>query len=221
MTDLTTGASALVPKKAINRSITIILAIGLLSGLGVQAYEALDVSFTEIMPNLLSALGVVALLALLLERAVEVLLSIICGPEELRVKTQNRVRAQAQAETLAHEKAILEAMQSPEERLAFLSEGGGAARMASLNESDSEALEERTKAATDLRITKQYLSTLMLTVMGGALAACGVRILAQVFGADVVAGNGTLQMLDIVVTTLVLGGGAQGVHELISNLRRQ
>lgn len=221
MTDLTIGASALVPKKAINRSITIILAIGLLSGLGVQAYEALDVSFEEIMPNLLSALGVVAVLAVLLERAVEILLSLICGPEELRVKTQDKIRAQAQSEALAHEKTMLEAMQTPEERLAFLSEGGGAARMASLNENDSETLETRTKSATDLRITKQYLSTLMLTVIGGALAAAGVRILAQVFGADVVASVGMLQMLDIVITTLVLGGGAQGVHELIANLRAQ
>ena len=102
--------------------------------------------------------------------------------------------------------------------MSFLTQGGSGARMNALTNADADAIRARSQTKARQTITKQYLSTLLLTALGGALAMGGFRILSQSLGHTEAPGVELWNILDIVVTTLVLGGGAQGIHDLISKL---
>jgi hypothetical protein len=207
-----------VPKSATKRSIIIALALGAVSSLGVAAQKAYQIDPQTILQNLATALGVAFALALLLERATEALLRLICGPEEIALKSEDRATETAAAASLAREKSMMEALKTTEERLAFLSQGGSSLRIDALDRAHTETIRDRSQRSARLKITKQFLSTVILTVLGGALSASGFRILSQVFSSDQIEASTLASMLDIVVTTLVLGGGSQGLHDLIDAL---
>ncbi len=200
------------------------LIVILIGALSTQDFQPLAIDSSGLVAEMLIALAAAGAIALFLERAVEVLLSIICGAQEATLAARDAMRQTARAEAMKLEQSVLERLPSVEERMAFLEGGGGAQRLASAAMTDPDELEARLHAAVQLKINKQYLSTLMLTVLGGAFAICGFRLLAMVFGETALEGIAphqvqTLGLLDVVVTTLVLGGGAVGIHQLITRLR--
>ncbi|MEP1396788.1 hypothetical protein [Roseibium sp.] len=220
MSDTDMVPARFVPKKALNRGVFVVIAMGALVVWGANS-KVIEMNSEEIPVNLMTVLGTAAALALLLERAVEVLLSVICGPQEIANKTRETAFRAAQSAKLAHERAILESLATPDERIAFLSRGGGSRDASTPDPFSPDAIRASSEDVAQLKITKQYLSTLMLTILGGALSAGGFRILAQVFGTGEPGADpltSALTVLDIVVSTLVLGGGAQGIHDLISRL---
>ena len=216
MSDADMVPARFVPQKALPRSFIVAVALIVLAFVGTT--DALEIDPQTVVADLLTALAAAAALALVLERAVEVLLSIICGPQEIASEAAHAAQKEAQEVSLKNEQAILGALETPEERITFLTDGGSSNRMGAMDKATTKAIHDRSSAKARQRITKQYLSTVILTALGGALAAGGFRILAQVFGAPDVDLPQPMVYLDILVTTLVLGGGAQGIHDMISSL---
>ncbi|MCB1390569.1 MAG: hypothetical protein KDK12_15725 [Rhodobacteraceae bacterium] len=209
------------PPRSRQGALAALVGLGAAFALGSQAFEALDIGDpASVLARLVAVLGLAGGLALLLERAVAVLLTLLCGPAEVAGKARAQARRDAQAASLSQETAMLDALESPEERLAFLTGGESAARLNALDRAATAVAQQNADESARHTINKQYLSTLFLVLLGGALAMGGFRILSQVFGAAIVAGVPWLGALDVVVTTLVLGGGAQGIHDVITKLTR-
>ncbi|MCR8549293.1 hypothetical protein M4578_15790 [Salipiger sp. P9] len=215
--------NALVPKRASRRLGVVALLILLAGTLGFQEVEVLQLDYSTLAQQLVVALGSALAIALLLERAVEVLLQVICGPQEAEIRARQAVMRQSQEDAMAREKAVFDMLETTDERMTFLSAGGSAERLSALAMGDSRSIETRTEQAAALTIQKQYLSTICLTVLGGAIAMGGYRLLAPVLqlpDPNTLPGmqHALLTLLDVVVTTLVLGGGAKGIHDMITRL---
>lgn len=201
------------------RTILVVLMLGAFSGIGASGYQALMVNPADVMPNLLSALGIAMMFTVVLERAVDVLLSVLYGPQEIREEMERTAVTKSRNDAIEREQALLGALKTPEERLAFLSETGSGVSVSALAGESLATIRQNNQPAISRKIRKHYTSVIALMLLGGALAAGGFRILSQVFSPDMIADRPMLVYVDIVVTTLVLGGGAQGVHEVITKLK--
>jgi hypothetical protein len=196
----------------------------LIAAISTRGFQPLAVDSTTLVADMLIALAAAAAVALLFERAVEVLLMILCGTQEMALETHRKAQAEVRSEAISVEPAVLDGLTSTEERMAFLEQGGSADRLARQAYLDPEAVNEWLNQELRLKTNKQYLSTLLLTLFGGAASICGFRLLSMIFGYRTLQGVSAHQMsafglLDVVLTTLVLGGGAVGIHKLIGRLQ--
>lgn len=196
----------------------------LIGAISTRGFQPMAIDSATLVADMLIVLAAAAAIALLFERAVEVLLTILCGAQEIAFDANRKAQAETRFEAISMERAVLDGLTSPEERLTFLENGGSAERLARQAYLDPEAVNDRLHQELRLKTNKQYLSTLLLTLFGGAAAICGFRLLSMIFGDMTLQDLPTHQiaalgLLDVVLTTLVLGGGAMGIHKLIGRLQ--
>ena len=191
---------------------------------GAQHMDVVVIERQDFLLRLLATLMTTFAVALLLERATEVLISVLCGPQEMRITVLRDKRAAHEQDVIDREKAVLATLQSPEERMTYLTTGRGAERLSSITTRDEDGYADSTQSMVALKTRKLHVASLSLTVLGGVVAFGGLRLLdATLELGQIAAGQGQQAMLlrglDVVVTTLVLGGCARGIHELIQRIK--
>jgi len=196
-----------------------------LAGLfGAQNVEVLVIEKDEFLMRLLATLMTTFAIALLLERATEVLIAILCGTEEMEINVTRRKKAEMEQSLIDREKAVLATLTSAEERMTYLTTGRGAERLSTTTARDEESFAQSAGRLVQLKTRKMHVSTIALTVLGGIVAMGGLRLLDATVDFGQLSAGQTQQLmllrgLDVVVTTLVLGGGARGIHEIIQRLK--
>lgn len=177
---------------------------------GFVAVKLGDVSAGTIGTTLLGFL----LIALFIERAMEAYTAVWREPER-QVKAAEV--QQAQAGVSLAESRLEQAREAPRPRTAK----GAALAMKSLYAGQAEAIEERQEAVTQFetyRAGTQVRTTIWSLFLGALIALAGVRALDSLM--DPPDGGQFLKYLfigvDVVLTAALLGGGASGIHKIIS-----
>ncbi|MEM6624028.1 MAG: hypothetical protein AAF674_17535 [Pseudomonadota bacterium] len=167
--------------------------------------------------------------ALVIERAVEVLANNLYGTQELEQSRDLRLAQQ--------ELAVQDARLTAAIALEVSASGDAAARDAAVQAKNNaiaaarekvrlanEAVTTARKGARDqldkISIAKSYFAALAATILGAAAAIVGVRVLGQFLSDETVLVGSQLHyftLVDVVLTALLLAGGADGIHQLVKN----
>ncbi|MEM0987757.1 MAG: hypothetical protein AAGK00_02680 [Pseudomonadota bacterium] len=167
--------------------------------------------------------------ALVIERAVEVLANNLYGTQELQESHRLRLAEQ--------ELAVQDARLTTAIAMEVPASGDAAAREAAVQAKDDAiaAARDRVKAANEevskargatrgqldkISIAKSYFAALAATILGAAAAIVGVRVLGQFLSDDTALVGSQLHyftLVDVVLTALLLAGGADGIHQLVKN----
>lgn len=167
-----------------------------------------------------AVLAAFAALALLIERAVEVLLLPFFRPAELAVAAPV---AEADARLLAldeTEQTALARRTSSSERLEVFESNVGVAFVAAAA-ARAEARAVHASQAQRLRAAKAQWASLALVVLSAAVSLVGFRLLAQLgdaMGMQITSFQDNFRQVDLVVTALCLAGGAHGLHDIVARL---
>ena len=214
------------------------LATGLGIALLVLAILATVFGFTEVkfastsFEQIGTLLLTVALVAVVIERAVEVYVSKRYDPEKIRVR---RPLARAEATLAKMERALAEERErrqgssrapSPDDE-DFLSKLVEDVRIAHL--AVDEADERTWLPLSKVRTAKVRAASFLSLGFGALVAVAGIRVLGQflpmengrIVGALAAAGLqlDVFRVADTVLTALVLAGGADGIHKMISSFK--
>ena len=159
-------------------------------------------------------------LALVIERAVEVLLLPFFRPAELALAAP-MAAADARVTALEHSEqtALARRVTSAERLDVFGGEVGTAFVAAAATRADMRA--DHAAAAQRLRATKAQWASLALVVLSAGVSLVGFGLLAQLgvaMGMNAPDPQGSFRRVDLVVTTLCLAGGAHGLHDIVGRL---
>lgn len=209
--------------------------------IGAAIIAAVFLQFTPISLTGLAAADIgtkflsLTFMALVIERSVEIYVKNRFGTREAELKQPIRVASRA---VRAHRGALEAASAAivPTTANAVENEAAVATKydaVKGLQQSLSEARDAHLKATEGaeaalqtLKTEKKRAATIASLVLSLAVAIVGLRILAQFVPADTfknvaaaVNGTGQLQTfhtIDILITTLLLSGGADGIHQLVN-----
>ena len=171
-----------------------------------------------------SLLATVTFAALVIERAVEVYISYMVPPyKSTEILTAERTLARARNDLTQAERQALAGDRPNQATLDELRREVDAKRQVLETTEQGELNENPVKKKTDL-------ARVATIVLGFLTAAVGIRVLGQFLPME----NGTVtgplansktqlmwfRTLDILLTTFVLAGGADGVHQIIKRLTK-
>lgn len=185
--------------------------------IGSDAITIGDVDLTEVASILL----LFVLLALVAERAVEIVLKVVCGPREVRIRRAGAM-ARARAEvTRDNEMRNLDAMESSTERLALLSQRS-ADVLNAMAEDVADAEVAQAGDLAEIKAFKTWFSVLLLCIIGGAISLSGLNVIAAFLASAGVTLEpqqaNVLAFVDVITTTLLLGGASDAIHGLINRV---
>ncbi len=199
-----------------------VLALALVYGAGRLDFVSLnlvDVSLVQLGELLATTLFI----ALLIERAVELILNWRFGAAEIAIVAplkQAADRNHAQMKMLARD---MDMLVSPQDRMTLVDDG---LRHSVLNAREllpAQAAETRGKLE-DLSLLKKSWATVSALALGIGLSLSGFQLLHGAF-ADQIAVSGlpplqthVFSFVDICLTSIVLAGGADGIHRLMNRL---
>jgi len=199
-------------------SVLLILAVLLIAAIiavydGAEGFVAVklgDVSPKAIGATLLAFL----LIALFVERAMEAYTAVWREPER---RAKASVVRQAQARVSVANSRIEQASQA----VRSASGNAPAPHMQDLHAEKEQAVKEHQKAISEIethRSETRARTTIWSLFLGALIAIAGVRALHSFM--DPPSGSqflkGLFIVLDVVVTAAMLGGGADGIHKIIS-----
>ncbi|MEO1688431.1 MAG: hypothetical protein AAFU61_11050, partial [Pseudomonadota bacterium] len=188
-------------------------------------FEAFD--FDKLSGANVGALFLTAIFtALVIERAVEVFVNTRFGAEEAKLKrpllelsrdlTRLNEAKDAEMSRYVDPTAAGDAARAArDDRIDTLRERSDATRLR-LNDMER----EQSPALSELQLKKQRSAAAMAMLLGGAAAGVGVRVLEGLTSAEL-RGDGGLDdfqlalfaFVDVVLTALLLAGGADGIHQ--------
>ena len=197
-------------------------ALGLVYGAGRLQFVALslaEVSLTQLGQLLATA----AFVALLIERAVELILNWRFGPAEIAIVAplkQAADRNHAQMKMLARDMDLLV---SPQDRMTLVDDG---LRHSVLNAREllpAQAADTRGRLE-DLSLLKKGWATVSAMTLGIGLSLSGFQLLHGALAPQVDLSTlpplqaNVFSFVDICLTSIVLAGGADGIHRLMTRL---
>ncbi|MEM1360603.1 MAG: hypothetical protein AAGF94_02670 [Pseudomonadota bacterium] len=200
--------------------ILIIVAASFAAGkLGFSAVSSAGVSLADLGKLLV----LVLFLAILIERGVELILSSLYGAEEIAIQLPLRealARNKVRSDMLAQD---LELLVNPQDRMLLVEDAMGAESEAIRQGISDKAANARLKLE-DLRRRKKHSAILWSCLLGAAVSLSGFQLLKAAFSPEFVAASlpatqlELFQLIDIGVTTIVLAGVAEAVHQLLNRV---
>ncbi len=204
------------------RILAVVAAAALVFFAGRMDFAALDLADVSLR-RLGELLATYLFLALLVERAVELILSWRFGAEEIAILTplrQAAARNHAEMQMLARD---MDMLVNPQDRMVMAE--GNALRSASEARVSLPAQAAATRERLDgLSVHRRRWATWCSMGLSAALALAGFQMLHGAFAAQIdLSDLPEVQMqvfafIDVGLTTVVLAGGAAGIHGLISRL---
>lgn len=183
------------------------------------ALDLVDVS----LPQLGQLLAASLFVALLIERAVELILNWRFGADEIAIIAplkQAVDRNSAEMKMLARDMDLLV---SPQDRITLIDDGLRHSAQCARESLPAQAAETRRKLE-DLSLEKKGWATLSSLALGVGLSLSGFQLLHGAFAAQInLSQLPALQMhvfsfVDICLTSIVLAGGADGIHQVMRRL---
>ena len=162
-------------------------------------------------------------IALVVERSVEVLIALIFGSQEVEATLEAKAAERALNVASNAEREALKQLSSPEERLMYL-ERKLSSGLDEFARKSSEATYAAQLALGELSRSKTRAAGLLLVCMGGLLSVSGIQVLEPLILAaqGSVPGPGTQSQIfratDVLISALLVGGGANGIHKLMKRV---
>jgi hypothetical protein len=158
------------------------------------------------------------ILAVLVERAVELVLSALYGRRAAEILAPVRRAANTRQAVSEFMRRDLEILPTPQDRLALISDEYRSAAQEGRREL-SEAIVAAMRQLDALHLRKQRTALCLALALGFALSLAGFQILATLVGAPAGGAAGAqavlLRAVDLALSTAALAGAAEGLHRLL------
>lgn len=173
---------------------------------------------------LLQTLAVFFILALFIERCVEVLVNYLFGVTEAKINSPVLVALLSAELKQKLIETSISSLDTPEQKVAYLNELVKN-ELADVNQAVVEKYEKSREELQKLKVPKEAVAILIAVLIGLAVAASGFRILSMTLCAVQTGGNCTFtaqtlmfKTTDLLVSSLLLAGGADGIHQIIRRI---